>query len=276
MAELVQADPPLNRVAIVVPAATERQLGNGVQEHLARPAPAPPSLDLGGNAVDALLKPEIVHLEAGRDELAGDAPVPRAADAIEKHVAGGPRERGTERVVAEAPGVGALVVAAGGLLRRIDSGGVAADRGAAEARGQGVGVVTPAVEEIHPARVGGAAEHVERPRVEVTIHGGSDEADGGVAVAQVAFQTAHEVIGERLHLVAMPEARGRIERRRPLPARERVQDTDRPAIRPPAAQLRRAEDGAVRGGVGELSVGGDLPLIGRGTLLAHRIKYTKR
>src|SRR3989442_1447869 len=115
--------------------------------------------------VDALLEPEVVHLEAGRDELAGDAPVPRAADPIEKHVSGGPRERGAEGVVAEALGVGPPIVAARGFLRRIDGGGVAADIGAAEARGQRVGGVTPAGGESHPAPGGGAAEAGEAPRV---------------------------------------------------------------------------------------------------------------
>src|SRR3989442_11478073 len=92
LAERVHAELPLNRVAIVVPAAVERQLGDGVQEHLARPAPAPPSLDLRGDAVDALLEPEVVHLEAGRDELAADAPIPRAPDLVEKQVSRGPGE----------------------------------------------------------------------------------------------------------------------------------------------------------------------------------------
>src|SRR2546423_9870130 len=144
MAERIHADFPLNRVAIVVPAAVERQLGDGVQEHLARVTPAPPSLDLRGQAVDALLEPEVVHLDAGRDELAGDAPVPRAAHAIEKHVPRGPRERGTERVVAEALGVGPLVVAAGRPVSLLYSRQPAPDVGAAAGSGQGVGVETPA------------------------------------------------------------------------------------------------------------------------------------
>src|SRR3989442_12255849 len=104
LAERVHAELPLNRVAIVVPAAVERQLGDGVQEHLARPAPAPPSLDLRGDAVDPLLEPEIIHFEPGRDELAGDAPVPRAADAVEKHVPGDPDELVAVRALPEAPG----------------------------------------------------------------------------------------------------------------------------------------------------------------------------
>src|SRR3989442_5199363 len=144
LAERVHAELPLNRVAIVVPAAVERQLGDGVQEHLARPAPAPPSLDLRGDAVDASLEPEVVHLEPGRDELTGDAPVPPAADPIEKHVPAGAGERGAARIVVEALGVGPLIVTAGRLLRLLEGRRVAPDVGAAKARRHGVGAVTPA------------------------------------------------------------------------------------------------------------------------------------
>src|SRR3989442_13983270 len=117
LAERVHAELPLNRVAIVVPARVERPLGYGVQELLARPAPAPPSLDVRGDAADALLEPEVVHLEPGRDELTGDAPVPPAADPIEKHVPAGAGERGAARIVVEALGVGPLIVSAGRLVR---------------------------------------------------------------------------------------------------------------------------------------------------------------
>src|SRR5439155_12715491 len=187
LAERVHADFPLNRVAIVVPAAVERQLGDGVQEHLARPSPAPASRDFRGDPVDPLLEPEIVHFEPGRDELAGDTPGPWAADLVEKDVAGGPDQRGAGWVVVEALGVRSLIVAAGGSLRLKERGGVAPDVGAAEARGQCIGVVAPAVEEVHTARVGGAAERVDPWGVEIPIHRGGDEADGGIAVTQVAL-----------------------------------------------------------------------------------------
>src|SRR2546425_7516490 len=168
---------------------------------------------------------------------------------------------GAERVVAKALGAGPLIVTAGGLLRGIDSGGVAADIGAPEARGQRVRVVTPAVEEVTPARVGGAAEHVERRRIEVAIHGRGDEADGGVTVAQVALQAADEVVGQRLDLVALAQGGLRVEHGGPLPCRDGVEHPDRPTVRPSAAQLRRSEDRAVGRHVDELRIlQRDLPL----------------
>src|SRR5207249_11243068 len=96
-----------------------------------------------------------------------------------------------------------LIVAARGLLRRMKGGSVAVDIRAAEARGQRVRVVTPAVEEVHAARIGGAAEHVERRGVEITVHRRGAQADGGVAVAQVALQSAYEVVRQRIDLVVV-------------------------------------------------------------------------
>ena len=73
-------------------------------------------------------------------------------------------------------------------------------------------------------------------------------------MAQVALQAAHEVVGQRLDLVAVAQAARRVEHGAPLARRERVQDADRPAACVPAAQLRRAQDGAVRRGIGKLSL----------------------
>src|SRR5207249_414623 len=181
----------------------------------------------------------------------GDTPGPWAADLVEKDVAGGPDQRGAGWVVVEALGVRSLIVAAGGSLRLKERGGVAPDVGAAEARGQCIGVVAPAVEEVHTARVGGAAEHVEPWCVEIPIHRGGDEADGGIAVTQVALQPPHEVIRERLHLVAV-RGTGRAGRRRPLACGHGVEHADGPTVCPFAAEFGRAENGAARRHVDEV------------------------
>ena len=116
------------------------------------------------------------------------------------------------------------------------------------------------MEEVHTARVGGLAEHVERGRIEITIHGRGDEAERGIAVAQVALQSADKVVRHRLDLIAMAQVGRRVRHGGPFACRERVQDSDRPAARPLAAQLRGAEDGTVRRDVGELSVSRNRPL----------------
>src|SRR5207302_9297297 len=107
-AERVHADLTLNRIAIVVPAPIERHFEERVVEQLPRPGPAPPPRDLRGHAVDPLLESQIVHFEAGRDELSADTPGPWPADPIENHVPRGPRERGADGIGVEALGVAAL------------------------------------------------------------------------------------------------------------------------------------------------------------------------
>ena len=101
--------------------------------------------------------------------------------------------------------VGSPVVAGRRLLGLLYRERAASDVRAAEARCQRVRLVAPAVEQVHASGIGGAAEHVERRRVEITIHRRGNQAERGVALTQVALDPADEVVRQRLDLVALPQ-----------------------------------------------------------------------
>src|SRR2546430_15729406 len=86
-------------------------------------------------------------------------------------------------------------------LGGLDRGGVSADVGRAQGNGERVRDLSEAVQQVHARGVGRPAQEQQRRSVELAVYRGREESQVGIAAGEVAPQAAHEVVGERLHLL---------------------------------------------------------------------------
>jgi hypothetical protein len=101
-----------------------------------------------GDAVHARLKAEVVDFEPRCGGGEANRPIRVSALLVQTQVGGQAAQGGAARIVAQVGRIGALVVARGGELRRLDGEGVAGDESGPDRSKQGVGVVLPAVEKV--------------------------------------------------------------------------------------------------------------------------------
>src|SRR5258706_15828990 len=116
-----------------------------------------------------------------------------------------------------------------------------------------VSIVMPPVYDLYTQVVCIAAEKVEGGHADVAVHRRRQEADGVVAAVQGALHPADEVVGQRLHVVVEAHAEG--VHGGLFAGGDGVDDAHRPAAGRSPRQLGGAENGGLRGDVGEVAVG---------------------
>src|SRR6266568_8558675 len=161
---------------------------------------------------------------------------------------------------ASAVRVGALEVAVGRALHLLQRGGFSLEVGTADAAGQRVTLVAPALEEVEAAGERVARQHVERRRRGPPVHGGGEQPDARVAAVHVPLDAAGEVVGRRLDLVTVARPRHRVEDGGALAGGDGIEQSHGPTGRRAPAEFGRAENGGALRDVLEGAARGWLPL----------------